>query len=382
MDMKKRGITGHNYYHLKYKKENATKWGKGVIIIGIVVLFLLIVILRSYTDDEENKFIVHPSQIEWADEDSQISFAFGLIEKNENENYDLFPVRILLKSGNTHLFLELNGLSILMRSGIHFGNEVVVTGVHYGDVISVGGPVKIVGNVQGNVWSFGSDILLVSGSKVTGDVVAYGGEITAEWGSVITGNKLSDPEVNIPFLGLLTSPQSAETLLIIVEVIGIILFLLALFLVIHFAQNQLLNQTQALTDNWQSVLLYILVSVFAIPLLVILMAISIFGLLLIPVLFVFMLISIYLGFQAVCVRIGRIFIKSDADSPLKMFLSGLLGIFILKAPTLLGHFFSLVTSDIIIGIGVFLKFIGTIIIFLVLIYGFGSSLVALRKREY
>ena len=71
------------------------------LVLIIVILLALFSILRAYTDDEKSRFTVHPSLIEYADKDNEISIGFGLIDSSGDKTkaWEVFPVRILLRSG-------------------------------------------------------------------------------------------------------------------------------------------------------------------------------------------------------------------------------------------------------------------------------------------
>ena len=146
-------------------------------IIGLLAIFS---ILRANAEENQpNRFTVNPSLVEVGEKDSGLSVGFGLIEADGEKDkvWNVFPMRLALRSGDKNFYLVLNGLSFLTRSGVSFGGERIVDKPHNGDVISVGGPIKIQSKVEGNVWSFGADIRLEPKSEVTGDVVALGGEI-------------------------------------------------------------------------------------------------------------------------------------------------------------------------------------------------------------
>jgi hypothetical protein len=180
--------------------------------------------------------------------------------------------------------------------------------------------------------------------------------------------------MNIPFLGFLTSPQSAETLLFIVELFGILLFLLVLFLVIHFRQESLLNLSRVILENWKSSLLYLVLGVVVLPVLVLLLIVSVIGVFLVPVLLVFIIALTYFGFIGASVKFGALILKGEPESPVRLFLCGILGFIIIRSPVLLGRLLSLLTSDALIATGSFLKVIGAVVLFVFVVYSFGSGL--------
>ncbi len=352
------------------------------VVYGLIGLLALFSILRAQAQESEpNRITVHPSLVQFADGENVVSLGFGLAEADDEKQktWNIFPLRVVLRSGDKRFYLALNGLTFLTRSGLNFGGEKVIKDRYQGDVISIGGPVTIHGTVEGSVWTFGADVTLKSSAVVTGDVIALGGKIEAERGARIKGNKHSIPQMTIPFLGFLTSPQSAETLLFIIELFGVLLFLLVLFIVLHFRQSDLLAMSRIASESWKANLLYLLLGVAIIPILIVLLVASVVGVFLIPVLFILLLAVTYFAFTGASVRLGQLLLKGDIDVPARAYLCGLLGFFVIRIPSLLGRLLSLLTSEALVAIGGFLKIVGTVVLFLVALYSFGAGLMYLRS---
>jgi hypothetical protein len=349
-----------------------------LIILGLLALFSM---LRAHSADNELRFTVHPSVIEFADKDHELSIGFGLVDSagDKTKTWEVFPIKIALQSGRNRLYLSLNGLTLLTQSGVFFGDKTI-NGTYRGDVVSFGGKVTVNGRVEGNVWVFSSDAVLNAGSVVVGDVVAVGGNIRQSSGASIRGNKNALPEFSIPFIGLLATAQSAATIHFLIEIFGIILFLLLLFLILFFKKDSLSSLAETIFTQWKVTLLYIVLSLIIIPVLIFFLVASVIGVMVIPLLFVLIIIAGYFGFMAVMVRVGKLFFRSSSDSFPHIFLCGLIGLFVIKAPSFLGIFLSLLSVEVIVGIGTFLKIIGAILIFASFIYGFGTSLVSMKQR--
>ncbi len=352
------------------------------IIYCILTLLALFSLLQVQAEDNQpNRFTVHPSFVQISGKDSGLSIGFGLIEAegDKTRTWNIFPIRFSLKSGDRTLYLNMNGLSFLTRSGVYYGGEKVIKGVHHGDVISVGGQVTVQGKVEGNVWSFGADIHLLANSEVTGDVVALGGKVDTVRGARIHGNKHSLPKLTIPFLGFLTSPQSAETLQFIMELFGVLLFLIMLFLIIHFRRGSLLTVKDLFFSRWKGVLLYLILGILIIPIVVALLITSGIGIFVLPVLFLLILILVYFSYVGASVRLGQLILKRDTNSAAQIYLQGLLGFFIIKIPSLLGRLISLLTADVFTAVGGFLKVLGSVFLLVVLLYSFGVGLLYLKS---
>ncbi|MBN1409372.1 MAG: hypothetical protein JW969_00910 [Spirochaetales bacterium] len=353
------------------------------IVLALIGLLAIFSIVRAYSAGTGNTFSIHPSQIEYSTRDSQLSVGFGLIESSGDKTrmWDIFPVKIAFQSGSNRFYLALNGISFLTQEGVSFGRDITINGVHRGDLISFGGKVTIRSRVEGNVWAFGSDINLESGAYVMGDVVSLGGRIRQLGSSYITGNKYAKSDFVIPFLGLLTSKYSVATIQFVVEIFGMLLFLLVLYLVLFFRQDALRNEVSMIDSSWKGAIIYILLSLVVIPVLVIFLVASVIGIILIPVLLVIIVAAAYFGFMAVTIRVGKFFMRKESDSIGHQFLTGLFGLLIIKGPGLVGILLSLLTADIIMAIGNIFTIVGTIALFLATLLGFGVSLMHLRRSR-
>lgn len=351
--------------------------------LGLIIIMLLVhlTLVKVYAKDGNNRFTIQPSLIEYADKENELSIGFGLIDSagDKTKTWEIFPVRILLRSGKNRFYLGLNGLSLITRSGINIEKDMIINRVYNGDVISFGGNVTISSTVEGNVWVFSADVILKHGAVIKGDVVALGGKISQSGNISIKGNKNSIPQFSIPFIGFLTSARSAATMHFIIEIFGIILFLILLFLVLFFRKQNLQDHAESLFSLWRGSLLYIFFSLIIIPVLIFFLYTSIIGVMIIPFIFLCIIVIAYYGFLAMTIRLGKFFLRKSTDSFPHLFLCGFIGLVILKAPVLLGILISLLESEIIATIGSFLVYIGSIALFLVFIYGFGVTLMKLRQ---
>lgn len=357
------------------------------ILFAVIGLLALFTIIRAYADEpeQENRYIIHPGILEFETTEGGARLAFGFLERSEEKGpgriWNLFPVRLSLRAGKQSFLIAMNGLSFLSPSGLRIGRPVTIRGIKRGDVISIGGDVTVEGTVEGDVWTLGADINLVSGATVAGDVVALGGSVEADRRSKIGGNKQSLPNIKIPFLSLLSSEHSAATFRFIIEILGVCLFLLVLFLFVHFGQQHLSGLGGVLSSRWKGSLLYLVLAVLIIPALVALLVVSVVGILIIPFISILLMFFAYMGFVAMAVRLGLWLRKaSPSVSPTEAYTTGLLGLLVLKGPVLLGILFTLLTADFFQGIGRFLSVVGTIAVVAATLYGLGGVLQYLRVR--
>ncbi len=357
------------------------------IVFAVIGLLALFTIIRAYAEEGApgsdqkisggTRYLVHPGVVEFESGESGVKFAFGLLERSGEGDklWNIFPLRIVFSSGDNRFSLALNGLSFLTRSGVRIGKPIEITGVQTGDVISIGGIVTIDGTVEGDVWTLGADIVLLPGALVTGDVIALGGIIEADKKSHIKGNKHSLENIKIPFIGLLSSNHSAYTFRFMIELMGIILFLLALFLLLHFYGRRLGTMVDTLSSHWKGALLYLVLALLILPVVVLLLVASIIGIIIVPFLLGIVIVLVYVGYIAAAVRLGSWLRRGEGSA---VYTSGLLGLLLIRGPVVLGILFSLLSSELFQGIGRFLLVLGAMATTAACIYGWGGMLRSMR----
>ena len=353
------------------------------IVFAVMGLLALFTILRSYGQSASGgtRYVLEPGVLEIDTAEGSARIAFGLLERGGGtaRTWSLFPIRVEFSSGRQRLALALNGLSLLSPSGLQVGRPVRITGQKQGDVISVGGRVTVAGTVHGDVWTFGADVLLEPRAVVTGNVVALGGVVRAERGALIRGSKYSLPNIKIPLLRLLSSGDSAATFRFLVQAFGIVLYLLVLFLAVHFSRQRLAGLAGSLASHWKGAVLYLVLAIFLIPLAVALLVATILGIVVVPFLAVALMLLAYLGYLGATVRLGLWLRRLPADAPAAAaYTSGLLGLLVLRGPVLLGILFGLLSSGLFQVVGRVLFGLGTAGTILAALYGFGGSLRYLR----
>jgi len=289
-------------------------------------------------------------------------------------------MHILLRSGYNQIYLSLNGLSFITRSGIHYGEPITIKDVHSGDVISVGGEVNIMGKVEGKVVAFNADIRLRTNSVVTGDVIAIGGNIYKDSYITVWGNMWEMPSMHLPFLDLFVSPMSGQVFQLIIQIFAILLFLLVLFIYANFGRKHLSEMSNAVTYNWKGAVLFIVLSIIFVPILILVLIASSIGILFIPILFLVLIAFAYMGFMAITVRIGKKILKKESDSTANLYFSGLIGYFILNGFIIIGILLSLIDTDFFNIAGAVFKVIGTVLVYLLIAYGLGVSISSLKEK--
>lgn len=357
------------------------------ILFTVIGLLALFTIIRAYTQEQEieNRYVIQPGILEFQTTEGGARLAFGFLERSEEQGpgrtWNLFPLRLSLRAEGQSFLIAMNGMSFLSPAGFRIGKPVTIRGVKRGDVISVGGDVTVEGAVEGDVWTLGANIGVLPGATVTGDVVALGGNVEADRRSKIGGNKQSLPNLKIPFLSLLSSEHSAATFRFIMEILGVCLFLLVLFLFVHFAPDHLSGLGGVLSSRWKGSILYLVLAVLIIPVLTALLIVSVVGILIIPFISILLMFLAYVGFVATAFRLGLWLRKGSADiGPAGAYTSALLGLLVIKGPVLLGILFTLLTAGFFQGIGRFLSVVGTIAVVAATVYGFGGVLLHIRAQ--
>ena len=334
-------------------------------------------------DGGETRLAVYPGLAELQSGSERARVAFGLLDASGEGRrlWSVLPIRITLQSGDQALQIGLNGLDFLTRTGVHIGRELRLRGVSRGDVLSLGGDVEVSGRVEGSVWTFGSDVRLLAGSVVRGDVAALGGTVRAEPGAVVAGESRSLPAFRIPYLGWLTSPHAADVLRLLVEAFGLVLFLFLLFLLIQLGRPLLTRLLGALASGWRESVLMLALAVVLVPLLVAFLVLTVAGILVVPFLLVLLLVLGYAGYLALATRLGMWIRGGADDSPFALYVSGLLGVLVLKGPVLVGLLLALLATGGLAGLGRFLASLSTAIAAAAGLYGLGGALSWLRHRS-
>ncbi len=117
-----------------------------------------------------------------------------------------------------------------------------------GDVVSIGGSVRVEGVVKGSVTAVGGDVTLVDGARVDGDVVCMGGTLRQEPGSSISGQLVTAPRVPGARLFLPVLAAVGVGLKVIMDLLWIVFVVGIAFLVVKLAPGR----TQSAVDDIRS----------------------------------------------------------------------------------------------------------------------------------
>lgn len=358
------------------------------LVLVVLALIALFSALRAYSESSAAAgMALHPGLVEIGDGSTSIGMAFGVMEKSGTEpgTWSLLPLRLVYKSGDTNVTIGLNGLSFLLRGGMTVGRPVRVDTPRGGDVLSLGGKVTVNSRVDGDVWAVGADVELTPRADVTGDVVTLGGRIAAAQGAIVRGNVSQVAQIKIPFLGILGTQFSVQVLSTGRQLLGFVLFGFALFLTCFYREGHARMLYQSIPASWREAVITLAVTFVVLPVVTLLLIISVIGIFFIPVLtFVVILLALD-GFLMMCVRLGgtlrRLDLAQSRNVPLTLVTSGLLGLFIVKLPALVGIFLTLLRSGATSLAGQVLQVITLAAVSAGMIYGFGASMAFARRRS-
>ena len=372
------------------------------LVLTILALIALFSALRAYTESVAVPGVsLHPGLVEIGDGSSSIGIAFGVMEKSGEEpsTWSLLPLRLVYKSGDTNVTIGLNGLSFLFRGGMSVGRPLRVDTPHTGDVLSIGGKadnqlgkanskggkVTVNSRVEGDVWAVGADVELSPRADVTGDVVTLGGKVAAAGGAIVRGSVSQVPQIKIPFLGILGTQFSVQVLATGRQLLGFVLLGFALFLSCFYREAHARMMYQSIPATWRESIITLAISLAVIPVVTLLLIVSVIGIFFIPVLAFIVILLALDGFLFLCVRLGgmlrRLDVATSKNVPLSLVTSGLLGLFIVKLPALLGIFLTLLRSGATTLVGQMLQVVTLAVVSAGMLYGFGAALALARRRS-
>jgi hypothetical protein len=358
------------------------------LVLVVIALLALFALFRAYSQDSGRGLAgvrLQPGLIEVGDGTASLGISFGLMEKSGDQKslVSILPLKVVYQDGDKSVTVGLNGLAFLLGGGASIGAPVIVSSLHRGDVLSVGGHVTVDSRVEGDVWVLGADAELSPRAEVTGDVVVIGGKLTSSPSATVGGTVSQLAGLKIPFLGVLGTQFSARALGLAGIALGYVLFGFALFMISFYLAPHARQMQQTMPLLWRQTLITLALSLVVIPLVSALTIASVIGVLLIPLLVLAIFLFALDGYLALCVRIGALIRASSGrkgDDSLYLFTSGLLTLFLLNLPALVGILLTAVRSATAERAGTLLQALTLGLTASGLAYGFGASLAHARSR--
>jgi hypothetical protein len=254
-----------------------------------------------------------------------------------------------------------------------------------GDVVAIGGPVTVKGEVTGDVVAVGGGLTLGPHAVVRGEVTAVGGPLKRDpqaqvFGKVnevgIGGNVAGLPSnINIPNL-IFGSIASRVTRLVttLVRVLMFILFALIVTAVAHRPVQEV--AARILADPVRMGLMGLLAEILFVPVLcvtIVALVISIIGiplLILVPFAVILMGVVMLVGYTAAAHLAGGWALERIGRTERNPYLVVAIGIAVIAGVTLLGRLFALAVG----GFGFPIYAVGYLIEYLAWTVGFGAAI--------
>jgi hypothetical protein len=354
------------------------------LVIVLIALIAIFTAIRAYTQTARSSALeVAPGVLAVSDGTATLGLGFGLLssESGRQGPWSVLPVTLQLRSGDSTVTLSLNGLSFLLNGGVSLGRPVVVDQPRDGDVLSAGGPVTVSSRIEGDVWALGANITLTAKADVTGSVVALGGRVTADPKAKVAGGVHRLAELKVPFLGVLGSRYSAAALAFARGALLFVLAAMALLFAAFYLTRTLAGTSAAASRLWRETLITLAIAVVALPILIALLAVSVAGIFLLPFLALAVFAMGVLGGLALCARLGAWMRRGTAESPLFLFTSGLLGLFVASLPGLAGIAAAMFRGQTAASVSGALRGIGAVAWLVLLAWGFALALAQLRAGQ-
>jgi hypothetical protein len=357
------------------------------LVLSILALIAIFSAIRAYTETRPVAGIdLHPGLIEVGDGSTSVGIAFGAMETTGGASrlWNILPLRIVYRSGSASVTIGLNGLSFLMRNGVTMGRPVSVDSPRTGDVISIGGKVRVDSRVDGDVWTLGADVELTPRAEITGNIVTLGGKVSSPQGAVVRGTVNQVPQLKIPFLGLMGTEVSAQIVGFGRQLLIYLLLAFALFLSCYYLPPHVRGLYRSLPATWRESLITLVVAVVALPIVTLLLIASVAGIFFLPILVFLLALASLDGFLMLCARLGSLLRRKEPSSAANesMFLltSGLLGLFLVMLPALVGIALGVLRSGTAGKVGQVLQLVTLGCECAGLLYGLGASFSSVRAR--
>jgi hypothetical protein len=353
-------------------------------VIVLIALLAIFTTIRAYTQTAAASGVdVGPGLVQVSDGRSSLGLGFGLLASDGGRQgpWSVLPLVLQYRSGSSTVTLSLHGLSFLLAGGISLGRAIVIDRPTVGDVLSAGGPVTIAARLDGDVWVLGSDVTLTAKAVVTGSVVAIGGSVRADPKARVTGGVHRLAELKLPFVGVLGTRFSAAALAFARGALLFVLAAAALLAVAFYLPRPLAGIAAAASTRWRETLITVAIAAAAVPIVTALLAVSVVGIFFLPFLALALLSVGILGGLALCVRLGAWMRRGTGETPLFLFTSGMLGLFVVSLPGLAGVATALFRGSAAAAVGGVLRAVTAVATLVLLAWGFGTGLAQIRAGQ-
>lgn len=263
-------------------------------------------------------------------------------------------------------------------SVVAIGGSIIIEGHVVGDVVSVGGNIRVEdgASVAGDAVCVGGSLELYSGSSVRGDAVSVGGKINEEEGAYVAGDTVSVGFIPSIFFKGLSSPFAFRAMDVTGHAIKVLIVLLLAWAAAALMPARVRRMVDyAGSSVWLSALVGLAV-VIALPLVLILLVVTLIGIplaIILPIAFAVASIVAYaVGAGLLGYRFGSRLV-SKAPGELSLAQAVLLGVIIVGVVRLVGKLLGL-SSPVLWPLSTALGIVGVLAGLFIYLAGLGSLL--------
>lgn len=266
-----------------------------------------------------------------------------------------------------------------------------------GDVVAVGGPVRVDGEVRGEVVAVGGDVTLGPQSRVEGDVIAVGGRLRRDPGAEVGGRAQEIAIGGIEFdrwswrhnpVGEWWGDMVGSAFAFVGTLARVAVLCLLAALVVLFGREYMERAgAVASRESLKAGAVGLLAQVLFVPLLVVtivVMVVTIVGiplLLLLPFVLLALVAFGVVGFTAVCNRVGVIAATRFGWSQDNPYFVTIVGVLVLMLPVILSRLVGM-GGGVLFPMTMVLSILGLLIEYLAWTVGIGAIALARFNRRY
>ncbi|HUR33504.1 MAG TPA: hypothetical protein VM032_06890 [Vicinamibacterales bacterium] len=280
---------------------------------------------------------------------------------------------------------------------VRIGGDVTVDAAEVieGDVVAVGGPVKVDGEVRGDVVSVGGGVTLGPTAVVDGDVTSVGGPLRRDPGAVVRGKAQEVSLAGFDFgrwtwrrnpVGLWWGSMLGSAFAFVGTLVRVAVLCLFAALVVLFGRDYMERAgSVAAVSSLKAGAVGLLAQILFLPLLVITIVVLVMTIVGIPLLLLlpFVLLGIavvaLVGFSGVAHRVGGIVAARLGWQDHNPYLTTVVGVILLMLPVLLSRLASL-GGGMMFPLALTLGIAGFVVEYLAWTVGFGAMALTRFKR--
>jgi hypothetical protein len=313
-----------------------------------------------------------------SDDGREIEFTLDLEGLDEDIGESLkelrrFPDSVIVYTGDED---ERHFISVRGRDFVRFGEDVHIPYFELvrGNVVIIGGDLRIDGKVMGDVVNIFGRTTLSSSAIVNGEVVTIMGHLARADDAVIGGETVVVGGESCSIAAWPFAVFGGNMIRVVGRIVTFIIFALLLLIVVYFLRDRMKRSSTLVFGSFLKSLgvgfLVIFVGTILVVVLAVILAITIVGIPVSILLILSLIALVVIGYFVSALALGEFIVTKlsiDADSPM---IQGLIGLFALA---LLGLIASIMFfNPFLTPVRVLFRSIGTFINFLAVLIGVGA----------